>query len=317
MQIILITGGTGLVGSAINLISTEYSDRFKFIFMSSRDCDLMNYEETKDYFDKARPDYVIHLAANVGGLFKNMNQKVSMLDTNLIINRNVLKCSHEIGVKKLISCLSTCIFPDKTTYPINESMLHNGPPHTSNDAYAYAKRMLEIQSKTYQEEFNNDFICIIPTNIYGPFDNFNLKDGHVIPALINKCLNAREKGEPFIVAGTGKPLRQFIYSKDLARLIMLVLTNYNDRESIILSVNEEDEVSIGEIANIIAEKFEYQDRLIFDTTGSDGQYKKTADNNKLIRFLEETGVVFEFTNIKEGIEKTVDWFIANYDKARK
>ena len=317
MQIILVTGGTGLVGSGIRRISGEYLDKYKFIFMGSKDCNLMDYEETKEYFRGINPDYVIHLAANVGGLFKNMNYKVEMLDINLIINRNVLKCSHELGIKKLVSSLSTCIFPDKTTYPINEEMLHNGPPHDSNDAYAYAKRILEIQSKTYQEQYGDNYICIIPTNIYGPHDNFNLEDGHVIPALINKCYNAKERGESFIVAGTGKPLRQFIYSEDLARLIMYVLLKYDKRESIILSVNEDDEVSIKRIADIIVKKFDYREGLIFDGTKPDGQYKKTADNRRLKSFLEDNSIDFKFTDIEEGINKTIDWFIENYKNARK
>ena len=110
-----------------------------------------------------------------------------MLETNMAINMNVLKCCHKYRVKKVVSCLSTCIFPDKTSYPINEKMLHNGPPHHSNDAYAYAKRMLEVQSKAYREQYGCNFVCVIPTNIYGPRDNFSLEDGHVIPALIHRC----------------------------------------------------------------------------------------------------------------------------------
>ena len=166
---ILVTGGSGLVGKAIEEISTNYN--YDFIFISSKDCDLTNYEQTLLIFEKYKPQYVIHLAAYVGGLFKNMRHKVDMYEKNININNNVLKCCHDFKVKKLISCLSTCIFPDNTTYPINEGMLHNGPPHHSNDAYAYAKRMLEIHSKSYQEQYNDNFICIIPTNIYGPNDN--------------------------------------------------------------------------------------------------------------------------------------------------
>ena len=128
------------------------------------------------------------------------------------MNDNVLSCSHKYGIKKVVSCLSTCIFPDKTTYPINETMLHNGPPHLSNDAYAYSKRMLEVQSKAYQEQYGDNFICVIPTNIYGENDNYNLENAHVIPALIHKCYNAKKNNKKFIVCGTGSPLRQFIYS---------------------------------------------------------------------------------------------------------
>lgn len=144
---ILVTGGSGLVGKGIKKISNNFNH--EFIFLSSKDCDLLKYEATYKLFEKEKPDYVIHLAANVGGLFQNMNFKVDMLEKNLLINYNVLKCSHEFKVKKVISCLSTCIFPDKTSYPINEKMLHDGPSHFSNDSYAYTKKMLEIHSKAY------------------------------------------------------------------------------------------------------------------------------------------------------------------------
>jgi len=155
-------------------------------------------------------------------------------------------------------------------------MLHNGPPHHSNDAYAYAKRLLEIQSKAYQEQYDKDFICVIPTNIYGMNDNYSLTDGHVIPALIHRCYLAKKNNEDFVVKGSGKPLRQFIYSDDLARLILWTLEEYNDRETIILSVGEEDEVSIRDVAMMIAESYDYSDRVVFDTSAADGQFKKTA-----------------------------------------
>lgn len=310
-KIILVTGGSGLVGNGINLIKINYN--YNFIFASSKDCNLEQYANTLDYFNKLKPDYIIHLAAYVGGLFKNMNCKVEMLEKNILINTNVLKAAHNIKVKKLIACLSTCIFPDKITYPIDETMLHMGPPHFSNDAYAYAKRILEVQCKAYQEQYNDNFICIIPTNIYGPYDNFNLSDAHVIPSLIHKCYIAKKKSLPFIVSGTGTPLRQFIYSEDLGKLILWVLENYVLSDSIILSVNESDEISIGQIATIIAKKFDYSHNIKFDETKPDGQYKKTVSNKKL---LKEIGN-FEFVNIEDGLTKTIDWFIKNYENIRK
>lgn len=309
---VLVTGGTGLVGSAINKISDDY-DNYTFFFISSKNCDLTNYERTKELFERLRPQYVIHLAANVGGLFKNMNHKVEMYEVNTLINLNVLKCAHLVGVKKCISCLSTCIFPDNTSYPINEEMLHNGPPHTSNDCYAYAKRMLEVHSMAYNQQYGDDFVCVIPTNIYGPHDNFNLEDAHVIPALIHKCHLAKEAGEDFIVRGSGIPLRQFIYSEDLAVLIMKVLEDYQENGSIILSVSEEDEVSIKDIAHEIAKAFNYEERIVFDTSYSDGQYKKTADNRKLKNLIGD----YKFIGINEGIKKSVEWFLENYDSCRK
>jgi len=311
MSIILVTDGYGLVGNALQKISTKYT-KYKFIFMSSKDCDLTNWEQTIKYFNNIGPEYVIHLAACVGGLFKNMKYKVDMLEKNIFINSNVLKACHQLKVKKLISCLSTCIFPDKITYPINESMLHNSSPHISNDAYAYAKRLLEIHSKAYQEQYNDNFICVIPTNIYGPNDNFNLDDGHVIPSLIHKCYIAKQNKEPFVICGSGNPLRHFIYSEDLADLFMKILEIYDDKSSIILSVNEKDEVSIRDIALLIANKFDYKN-IIFDKSKPDEQYKKTADNTKLLKLIGD----YDFTTINDGLSKTIDWFISNYDNCRK
>jgi GDP-L-fucose synthase len=309
---VLVTGGTGLVGSALKSISGDY-ENYTFFFLSSKDCDLTNYEKTLNLFERIRPKFVIHLAANVGGLFKNMNQKVQMYEVNTLINLNVLKCAHEVGVKKCVSCLSTCIFPDKTEYPIDETMLHNGAPHSSNDCYAYAKRMLEVHSKAYKEQYGDNFVCVIPTNIYGPVDNFSLEDGHVIPALIHKCYLAKESGEDFVVRGSGSPLRQFIYSTDLAKLMMWVLEKYEEDGSIILSVGEKDEVSIKDVALEIGRAFNYEDRIVFDTTFSDGQYKKTADNHKLMNLIGD----FEFIGIEEGIKRSVEWFVENYEVCRK
>ncbi len=312
MKTILITGGTGLVGYALQSIQQKYS-KYTYVFLSSKDCDLTDYNDTKKCFQKHTPDYVIHLAANVGGLYKNMNFKVDMFETNLQMNMNVLKVSHELKIKKVISCLSTCIFPDKTTYPINEEMLHNGAPHHSNDTYAYAKRMLEVQSKAYQEQYGDDFICIIPTNIYGENDNYSLENGHVVPSLIHKCYLAKQTGKSFIVRGTGKPLRQFIYAKDLADLIMWVLENYKEKDSIILSVGEKDEISIRDIATLIAQSYHYEHMMEFDDSFSDGQFKKTADNSKIMKLYPD----FQFTPVETGIEKSVEWFKTNFDKCRK
>ena len=308
---ILVTGGTGLVGSAIQRVSTdnEHSDNNNFFFLSSNDCNLENYEDTLDFFKNFSPDYVIHLAACVGGLYKNMNYKVDMFEKNVLINFNVLRCCYATGVKKVVCCLSTCIFPDKTSYPINETMLHNGPPHFSNDAYAYAKRMLEIQCKAYNEQYGTNYVCVIPTNVYGPNDNYSLEDGHVIPALIHRCFLNKNAGEKFSVRGTGAPLRQFIYSDDLARLMLWVLYSYNELDSIILSVSEKDEVSIKTIAREIAKAYDYEDMLEFDTSFSDGQFKKTADNSKLMRLYGD----YDFMSINDGIKNSVKWFIDNYD----
>ena len=308
---ILVTGGSGLIGKALQSIQSQYPV-YDFYFLSSQDCNLLSFKETFQTFQNIQPHIILHLAANVGGLFKNINQKVSMFEDNILMNMNVLKCAHLLNIQHVISCLSTCIFPDKTTYPIHESMLHEGPPHTSNDAYAYAKRMLEIQSRCYQENYGRNYRCIIPTNIYGPHDNFHLEDGHVIPALIHQCYLSKMENRPFIIKGSGKPLRQFIYSIDLARLIMWMAEEYPEREPIILSVDEKDEISIGEVGRLIAKYMDYE-KIEMDESYADGQYKKTADNSKLRKYLPH----FQFTSIENGLEKTIEWFLSHYPNLRK
>jgi len=308
---ILVTGGSGLVGYGLKTIQNNYS--YDFIFISSKDCDLTNYEKSKLFFEFVKPDFVIHCAANVGGLYKNMNQKVQMLEDNIIMNLNVLKLCHKFHVKKLICILSTCIFPDKTTYPIDENMLHNGPPHHSNDAYAYAKRLMETHVNAYNQQYNTNFVCVIPTNIYGMYDNFSLEDGHVLPALIHKCYLSKNENKDFVILGSGKPLRQFIYNVDLGKLIMFVLEKYEEKKPIILSVDEEDEKSIKEVGTIIAKEFNYEERIKFDSSFSDGQYKKTASNKLLKKYLPN----FQFTKIEDGLKETIKWFQENYNIVRK
>ena len=309
---VLVTGGSGLVGYALQHIQKDYSN-YNFIFLSSQDCNLTDYFKTYRLFSDYKPDFVIHLAAHVGGLFRNMKEKVEMYEKNVLINLNVIQCCHVFNVKKVISCLSTCIFPDQVSYPINEEMLHDGPPHHSNDAYAYSKRMLELHSRIYNQQEKHKFICVIPTNIYGPNDNFSLQNGHVIPALIHKCYLSKKNKTNFVVKGSGRPLRQFIYSLDLAKLMMWTLEQYNEVKPIILSVNPEDEISIEKIANMIAQKFNYQDMLEFDTSFADGQYQKTADNSR----LKKLNPNFNFVNIKDGLQNTIDWFQQNYSCCRK
>lgn len=312
MTNILITGSSGLVGSAV----VKEFNEFNLFTPRSSELNIMDYNKLLQYLLENKIDVVIHLAANVGGLFKNMSKKVNMFEDNLIMNFNVLKASHEAKVKKVISCLSTCIFPDNIKYPISENDLHLGPPHFSNDAYAYAKRMADVHSRAYREQYGDNFVTVIPTNIYGSHDNYHLEDAHVIPALIHKCFLAKKKNEPFVVKGSGKPLRQFIYSEDLAKLIKIIYLHYDDAIPIILSVGENEEVSIGDVAKLIAKEFGIN-KLIFDTSAPDGQYKKTASNSKLLELLKEKNIEMNWTSMEQGIHKSVKWFIENYDKARK
>ncbi|KAM9235308.1 GDP-L-fucose synthase [Leptosomus discolor] len=312
---ILVTGGTGLVGRAIEKVVADGEGRpeEEWIFVSSRDADLTNATETKALFERHKPTHVIHLAAMVGGLFKNIRYNLDFWRRNVHINDNVLHSAYEMGVQKVVSCLSTCIFPDKTTYPIDESMIHNGPPHSSNFGYSYAKRMIDIQNRGYFEQHGCRFTAVIPTNVFGPHDNFNIEDGHVLPGLIHKVYAAKQTGSALTVWGTGKPRRQFIYSLDLARLFLWVLREYNEVEPIILSVGEEDEVSIKEAAEAIVEAMDFSGELVFDSTKADGQFKKTASNAKLRRYLPG----FQFTPFRQAVKETCAWFSANYANARK
>ena len=313
--VVLVTGGTGLVGKAIEAVINQDSSNGNesWIFAGSKDGDLRKKEECVAMFEKYKPTHVIHLAAMVGGLFRNLKYKVEFYRENIIINDNVMECCKDFGVAKLVSCLSTCIFPDKTKYPIDETMVHDGPPHNSNCGYAYAKRMIDVMNTCYHDEYGCNFTSIIPTNIYGPHDNYSIEDGHVIPGLIHKCYLAKKNGTDLTIWGTGAPLRQFIYSHDLARLTVWVMRNYHSPDPIILSVGEEDEVSIGDVARGVAEAMNFKGNIVFDTTKSDGQYKKTASNKKLRELYPD----FKFTPISEGLKQACQWFEANYDVARK
>jgi len=333
-EIVLVTGGTGLVGKAIEFVANSSSDygHLQFVFLGSADGDLSDLSATKAIFEKHRPTYVIHLAALVGGLFANLAKNLDFFRKNMAINDNVLSMAHEFGVKKVVSCLSTCIFPDKTTYPIDESMVHLGPPHDSNFGYSYAKRMIDVMNKGYRDMYKNKglkddeapiFTSVVPTNVYGPHDNFNLKDGHVIPGLVHKAYKAMKDAQDagrteatLTLYGTGKPRRQFIYSRDLAQLILWVLTNYREAEPIILSVGEEEEISIADAGQAIVDSFSrlfgLKFNIDYDTSFSDGQFKKTASNKKLRKYRPD----FQFTSFDKGIDETATWFKENYSTAR-
>lgn len=303
MKKVLITGGYGLVGSEFN--------GSKYIPLSSSECDLRNKNEIDKILDKINFDGIIHCAGRVGGLGGNMSRKGEFFYENIMINTNVIESAREHGIKNLVAFLSTCIFPDNVEYPLNEKKIHLGPPHFSNDAYAYAKRMTDIQIRAYKEQYNINYKSVIPTNIYGPNDNFNINDGHVIPSLIHKCYLAKQNDTPFIIWGSGKPLREFIFSKDVAKLTEWVLEEYNESEPIILSTSEE--VSIREVVNIITEIMDFNGDVLFDTSKPDGQFRKPSDNIKLKNYLPD----FKFTSLYDGLNETIKTFIKNYEYVRK
>ena len=300
MKKLLVTGGNGLVGSSITSdvkIGKEY--------------DLRNVEETNKMFSYHKPTHVIHCAGKVGGLSANMNYKGEFFYDNIMINTNVIESARLHNVKKLVSFLSTCVFPDNIEYPITEKKIHLGAPHFSNYPYAYAKRMADIQIRAYREQYGLEYVSVIPTNIYGPNDNFSLDTGHVIPMLLHKMYNAQRDNTDFVVWGSGTPLREFIYSKDIAKLSEWALDNYNESEPIIFS--NSNEISIKDLVDLLVNEFNFKGKVIFDKTKPDGQFRKPSDNSKLKSYLPN----FEFTPIEEGLKETINWFIENYDKTRK
>jgi GDP-L-fucose synthase len=181
----------------------------EFIFQTREECDLTNLEQTKEYFSKVKPSLVIHLAAKVGGLFANMADKVQFYEVNMKINQNVIECCKLVNVDRLVCALSTCIYPDVIDYPIDELKLHNGPPHPSNEGYAMAKRMCELQCRLNNQSFGSDrFLCCVPTNLYGKYDNYSTSTSHVVAALIRKGYNASlNKDTKFEIYGSGTPMR--------------------------------------------------------------------------------------------------------------
>ncbi|TFK53175.1 epimerase-domain-containing protein [Heliocybe sulcata] len=319
-DVILVTGGTGLVGKGIQYVVETEPEGSKFgkragekwVFASSSEGDLRDAAQTKKLFEKYKPTHVIHLGAIVGGLFANMKSKSTFLRDNLLINDNVLHTSYETKVKKVISCLSTCVYPDKVEYPLDETKIHLGPPHESNFGYAHAKRLVDVQNHAYKEQYGCNFTSAIPTNVFGPYDNYDLEDAHVIPALVHKCLLAKKNKTPFIVGGSGKPLRQFIYSRDLAKMFIWMLREYDDVEPVILSVGEDEEVTIKQVADAIVKAVGFQGEYKFDTSRADGQYRKPASNKKLLKLMGG----FEFTPFDKALDESVQWFLQNYDTAR-
>ena len=296
----LVTGGSGLVGSAIE-------SNFK---PSSEYVNLMNVEDIIRYITRNKIDSIIHCAAKVGGIKANSDHLGEFFYKNVIMNTNLLHAAHEAGVKKVVSFMSTCVFPDDVEYPLTPCQIHMGEPHPSNYAYAYAKRMLEVQSRAYRDQYGSNFITVIPCNIYGPNDNFNLDSGHVIPSLIHKCYLAKQNNTDFEIWGTGRAYREFIYSKDVAYIAQWVLENYDSPEPLIISPDEE--ICIATIAQEIAWRMGFEGNIVYNGM-RDGQLKKPSNNMTLKHLLPD----YKFVPIEVGLRRTIEWFIENYEKARK
>ena len=299
---ILVTGGTGLVGS--RFIGDDY------IKIGSKDINLLSQNLIEEFFKNNDLDGIIHCAARVGVVKGNMAYPGEFTYENLKINTGIIEEARKAGINKLIAFSSTCVFPDKVEYPLTPDKIHLGPPHSSNYGYAYAKRMAEIQMQSYREQYGVNYFSVIPCNIYGPADNYHLEDGHVLPSLIHKMYLAKKNNTDFIVWGSGTSLREFIYSEDVAKLTRLLYDNYDGGDPVILSTSEE--ISIGSIVEIIADLMEYEGKIIFDKTKPDGQHRKPSDNSVIKSMFPD----FEFTPVREGLKKSIDWFNENYPKVR-
>lgn len=231
-----------------------------------------------------------------------MKDKVGYFEDNLMINYNTIKMAYKYGVKRLLCVLSTCIFPEKVSFPMDESNLHGGAPHPTSEGYAYAKRMLETQCRIYNEQFKTDFVCIIPTNLYGSHDTFGERS-HAIASLLEKAYKAKVEDKPFKVLGTGTPLRQFLLANDLCKLTLwdLFITEHIP----MIALVPEEEYSIKELSEYIVEVLESPKGYEFDPSFADGVYKKTMGNDLLRSKLKN----FKFTPLKEGLKGAVADFL--------
>jgi len=297
----LVTGGSGLVGSAIEADLKPSSKEFNL---------MMHPETLATYIREHGVTKIIHCAARVGGIKANSERLGDFYYENIIMNSHLLEAARRSKVEKVVSFLSTCIFPDDATYPLTTDQIHLGEPHQSNYAYAYAKRMLEVQSRAYRDQHGCNFVTVVPCNIYGPHDNFNLESGHVIPSLIHKCYLAKQNNTDFEIWGSGKPYREFVYSKDVAHITQWVLENYDDPEPFIISPDEE--INIAVLAREIAWRTGFEGDIVFNGQ-LDGQHKKPSDNSKLKSLLPD----YKFVPIEVGLTKSIEWFIENYEDARK
>ena len=303
---ILVTGSSGLLGNAFRKILGQ-----EHIFHTRKDADLLDAKATSEYLTyqikENGVDTVIHSAAIVGGLQANLDGNDRFFSENLVINSNVLNACFDLKVENLVNILSTCIFPhEDITYPLTKDQIDLGPPHPSNAGYAYAKRLGGHQTKILGEVLGKNWFSVVPTNLYGPHDNFNLRTSHLVAGMIHRAYLCKKNNENFTVWGDGSPLRQFIYAEDLANMIIWALENWKSNDHF-MAVNEE-ELSVMDVANIICDILEIpEEDILFDPDKPKGQFRKPAKSDL---------PNFEFTPFRDGILKTVDWFIENYNKAR-
>jgi len=302
---IYVAGHKGLVGSAIvrNLKSKGYTN---IIGRTHKELDLTNQEAVRRFFEEQKPEYVFLAAAKVGGIHANNIYPADFIYINLMIESNVIKAAHDFGVKKLLFLGSTCIYPKMAPQPIKEEYLLSGYLEQTNEAYAIAKIAGLEMCKFFKRQYGDNFISCMPTNLYGPNDNFDLNSSHVMPALIRKFHEAKINNAPQVeVWGTGKPLREFLYVDDMADACVFLMENYDGEEHVNIGTGEE--VSIAELANLIKEVVGYEGKLVFNTDKPDGTPRKLTDVSKLHSLGWKHTI-----QLKDGIKLAYEWFKENY-----
>ena len=299
-MVTLVTGGGGLLGYSLKGILPEG------VFVTSRDCDLRDFPSVRELFRHVRPTSLIHLAAKVGGVKKNALANADLFSDNIRMNTNVLTVAAEEGVPRVISVLSSCAFRVFPERPSNEADLHEGLPFDGNLGYGCAKRMLDIQTKLISKQYGYDYTTLTPVTMYGPNDNWNLEEGHVIASLIHKCFLAKLWGQPLEVWGSGKAVRQFVYSPDVARLLILALETYHQPETFVIAPDAG--ISVRALVEEIVQVMGFQGPVLFDETKPEGQLIKVILSKKFSGCFPD----FKFTPLREGLQKTVEWFMKNY-----
>ena len=302
---VLVTGGAGFVGSHLVKKLRERGCRDIFV-PRSRDYDLVQMENVVRVYQDSRPDIVIHLAGAVGGIGANRANPGKFFYDNLMMGVQMMEQGRRFGVEKFVAIGTVCAYPKFTPVPFKEEDLWNGYPEETNAPYGLAKKMLLVQAQAYRQQYGFNAIFLLPVNLYGPRDNFDLETSHVIPALIRKCVEAVESGqEQIVVWGTGNPTREFLYVEDAAEGILLAAERYNKSDPV--NLGSGFEISIRELVETIARLTGFEGRIIWDATKPDGQPRRRLDASKAERefgFRARRG-------FEEGLRRTVDWYLAH------
>ncbi len=294
---IYVAGHKGMVGSAIvrKLTSQGYSN---IVSASSKDLDLRNQQAVHLFFQKEKPEYVFLAAAKVGGILANNNHKADFIYDNICIQTNIIHAAYKNNVKKLLFLGSSCIYPKFAQQPIKESYFLDGKLEPTNDAYAIAKIAGIKMCQSYNQQYACNFISIMPTNLYGPNDNYNLETSHVLPALIRKFHEAKTNAKPFVeIWGTGAPMREFLHVDDLADASVYLMQHYNQSE--IVNIGTGTDISIADLALLIKNTIGYSGELRFDHSKPDGTPRKLLD----VSYLHSLGWKHKI-NLKDGIAST-------------